>query len=173
MNWRLTAIEVTKYNPENRGADGVYLLDEWTDYSDVGKMYNGKIVTLEEYEVVEASYTLAAKTFFSFFKCETFLLDGLMFFDDGIENEGEQLIEAFRLVDSNRIFGWEKFDLILQLMQRGYMASEVSCLSNHNIVMRLSYDYYMYLNAPQIREVIELLQQVPGLYLRYDKKNVI
>ena len=45
---------ISKYNPELR-VDGRYYRDEWTSYSDVGKVYNGEIFTYEKYVAVEKS----------------------------------------------------------------------------------------------------------------------
>ena len=47
---------VTKYNPACRDTNGIYLKDEWTDYSDIGKSYDGYILTAEEYYKVENNY---------------------------------------------------------------------------------------------------------------------
>jgi hypothetical protein len=40
---------VTKYDPENRDAEGNYLIDEWTSFSDVGRTFSGKELTEQEY----------------------------------------------------------------------------------------------------------------------------
>jgi len=52
--------KVTKYNPANRNEKGYYMLDEWTDFSDVGKQFNGIELTMEEYLKVESAYTIVA-----------------------------------------------------------------------------------------------------------------
>jgi len=36
---------ITKYNPMNRDANGAYLLNEWTSFSDIGKTFDGKTLT--------------------------------------------------------------------------------------------------------------------------------
>lgn len=47
---------VTKYNPVNRNEKGVYLLDEWTSFSDIGKLFYGNKLTIYEYEKYEKAY---------------------------------------------------------------------------------------------------------------------
>jgi len=47
---------VTKYNPVYRNQSGTYLLDEWTDFSDIGKVFSGSVLTAEEYYKVEKNY---------------------------------------------------------------------------------------------------------------------
>lgn len=52
--------EITKYNPEYR--DGrKYLKEEWTAICDIGKSYDGKIFTEDEYKRVEDAYVEAIK----------------------------------------------------------------------------------------------------------------
>ena len=52
MSWH----EIVKYSPQNYNSDGVYTADEWTSRCDVGKCYDGKSFTLEEYLNVEQHY---------------------------------------------------------------------------------------------------------------------
>ena len=47
---------VTKYNPDYRDANGAYQKDEWTEFSDIGKSFNGHILTADEYYEVEKHY---------------------------------------------------------------------------------------------------------------------
>ena len=46
---------ITKFNPINR-VDGIYTIDEWTSFSDIGKEYQGKILTREDYLKTENAY---------------------------------------------------------------------------------------------------------------------
>ena len=48
--------EIAKYSPQNYDSNGIYIVDEWTSRSDVGKYYNGKLFTLEDYLNVENHY---------------------------------------------------------------------------------------------------------------------
>jgi hypothetical protein len=48
---------VTKYNPDFRDENGYYtLIEDWTCPSEIGKIINGKELTLDEYLQVEAAY---------------------------------------------------------------------------------------------------------------------
>lgn len=47
---------ITKYNPQFRNESGAYQLDEWTEYSDLGRVFNGVKFSIEEYEKVESAY---------------------------------------------------------------------------------------------------------------------
>lgn len=45
MNWH----EIVKYSPQKYDSNGIYTTDEWTSIWDVGKKFDGKLFTLEEY----------------------------------------------------------------------------------------------------------------------------
>ncbi len=46
---------ISKYNPVHR-EKGRYLKDEWTDYSDIGSIFEGRTLTKEEYLLTELNY---------------------------------------------------------------------------------------------------------------------
>lgn len=46
---------ITKYNPAFR-VDGKYTKEEWTSMGDIGKVYDGKVFTQEEYEKTEQKH---------------------------------------------------------------------------------------------------------------------
>jgi len=59
------AWRTTKYNPALRNSQGHYLADEWTTFSDIGKIYSGKKLTYEHYLSVENLYVASAIDFLS------------------------------------------------------------------------------------------------------------
>ena len=46
---------ITKYNPTNR-VEGVYIVDEWTSYSDIGKVFGGIKLSPDTYLKTERAY---------------------------------------------------------------------------------------------------------------------
>lgn len=56
MSLALHQYRLTKYDPRFRDHSGAYQRDEWTSISDVGSVKAGQVVTIEEYETVEAAY---------------------------------------------------------------------------------------------------------------------
>lgn len=46
---------ISKYDPANR-IDGIYTQDEWTDYSDIGRIYSSHLLTKGEYLAAERNY---------------------------------------------------------------------------------------------------------------------
>lgn len=54
---------ITKYNPCYRDIDGTYLRNEWTDFSDIGKVFDNNQLTKEEYFYIENLYVESAISF--------------------------------------------------------------------------------------------------------------
>ena len=54
---------VTKYDPSRRNSEGNFLDDEWTSFSDVGKVGGENCLTIEQYEAVESAYVQTAVDF--------------------------------------------------------------------------------------------------------------
>jgi len=54
--------EIVKYEPKYYDEKGVYQKDEWTSFDDVGKVYEGKIVTMEEYLDIENRFISITRT---------------------------------------------------------------------------------------------------------------
>ena len=54
---------ITKYNPKNRDTRGAYLINEWTAYSDINKIIDGKSLNYTEYLAVENAYVNAINVF--------------------------------------------------------------------------------------------------------------
>lgn len=53
---------ITKYDPQYRDKEGIYTRSDWTSCCDVGKIYNEKLFTIEEYIRVEELYCKAVLT---------------------------------------------------------------------------------------------------------------
>ena len=51
----VTEYRITKYNPANR-INGVYMADEWTGISDIGKVFDGTVLSQEAYLKTEKAY---------------------------------------------------------------------------------------------------------------------
>lgn len=54
---KMLCYKISKYNPNNY-KEGTYLLEEWSDFSDVGKIFNDNVFTMDEYLRIEKNYIL-------------------------------------------------------------------------------------------------------------------
>src|SRR5690348_420373 len=57
-HWR-----VTKYNPTYRDKSGAYRREDWTSFDDIGRPFNGALLTLDEYMQTEDRYVSTALHF--------------------------------------------------------------------------------------------------------------
>jgi hypothetical protein len=55
--------KVTKYDPSFRNPSGAYLRNEWTSASDIGRSFDGAVLTPEEYRREEDAYVAVALRF--------------------------------------------------------------------------------------------------------------
>ena len=58
--FRKFGCEIVKYQPKYY-KDGVYTKDEWISVSDIGKNFDGEVLTKEEYLRVESAYVDTVK----------------------------------------------------------------------------------------------------------------
>lgn len=49
-------LRITKYDPKYREQNDVYTKNEWFNFGCIGSIYEDKIVTIEDYEIVESKY---------------------------------------------------------------------------------------------------------------------
>ena len=56
-----TMHEIVKYSPEYYNSSGVYLRDEWSSVYDIGKSFDGKVLSITDYLSVENAYLQAIK----------------------------------------------------------------------------------------------------------------
>lgn len=136
-SWRLS-----RYEPELRaGAAG---WESWTDYSDVGRSFNGLILTMEEYLRVENTYVDAAVRFALEFPTELFRVAYV-----GQQSDGFALREGQSLVRSD-----------LAAVVRGNLRGLLDCAvvsTDGACQVAFGYDLYMYVAAaaPCERAVME------------------
>lgn len=56
---------VTKYNPRHRNRRGHYKAEDWSSVSDIGRVFNGETLTVQDYLKTESAYTKAALDVFT------------------------------------------------------------------------------------------------------------
>ena len=52
----MQSYRISKYNPMYRNQQGIYTVDEWTSFSDIGRAYQGIELTKEDYLKTESIY---------------------------------------------------------------------------------------------------------------------
>ena len=122
---------VTRYDPARRDDRGAYRGDTWTSVSDVGAEFDGELLTLAEYERVEAAYVEAFASFAVGSDVERLEIRGLEIGDDLKEGAIVSLDEAREIV-------------------RRMLREEVICKledSHGRFALHVGFDLYMYVGS--------------------------
>ncbi len=160
---------VTKYDTKYRREDGSYSRDEWTEMSDVGKIYNGELFTIEEYYRVEALYVNAVLVIMNYFnsKSITVLLFGT---DDKrkksyINNIKNNPLIKGKLFEGSIIDDIETISELIRLCLRRIIGMHFEITNNQNVRMGFDYDYYMYLYVQKDEPILFEQINSTGLFV--------
>lgn len=58
---------ISKYNPSFRDSNWIYMKEDWTAISDIGRTFDSKILTVKDYIDTEDRYIKAIQTILSFY----------------------------------------------------------------------------------------------------------
>lgn len=134
--WETSGVQhfkITKYDPAFFGESGSYQRDEWTSRSDVGKSFDGAVLTEAEYQKVEDSYLEAVR-----------LLAGAADVDELAVRELEIRDDTskWQLGEGQRVTVEEAVEICREMLREG----AVWCLleQGDQFYVHVGYDYYMY-----------------------------
>lgn len=139
---------VTKYDPKNRDSNGSYSINEWTSFSDIGKIYNGIELSTYEYIQYEKAYI---KAVFLFMKCnqvEQLKIVGLEIYDEETESNLEE--------------GMILSEDIIESVIRDVLRERIWCklIFSEILFIHFGYDYNMYIGSMKLcREVLDEIEQ--------------
>ena len=137
---------ITKYDPNKRNDLGHYLdIDEWTEFSEVGKK-----ISLEEYEAIEGLYLDAAYELIS--------KSGIKFLNlIGLENYKKLCPYA----ENDQIDISNIRDVVRSLLRTEYWAK----LESQEGFIHIGYDFYMYVGTKDFDESAICKIADSGLYV--------
>ena len=144
---------ITKYNPKYRNEFGHFLKKDWISHSDIGKIYSGRLFTLEEYLKTEKEYIRTIFNILNFFnvlKLEVKELELqfsiekmnklLNFKELQLDNQDICLIKNLK---NGKLFSVNELEKIIKLILREcFWCKLVS--KDPKCVIEFGYDYYMY-----------------------------
>lgn len=153
--------EIVKYSPQGYDKQGIYTFDEWTDISDIGKEFSGRLLQEDEYLKVENSYIQCAK--------EIMLKSGCSYLTIGYIEKSSRNKRFSKYKYKGRIYPHE-FGTLLKYMLR----NDIYC---HLVNLRkgagiyIGYDYYMRVKTPLDDDTLNKIVRSYDLYLdpRSDK----
>jgi hypothetical protein len=147
---------ITKYNPAHRNSSGAYLKDEWTSYSDIGKTFNQKIFTYEDYLKTETAYINAINHFMQCSDLPSLIISDL----EKHKNIDKALLHLpdmvtlFNSIQNGKMLTIEEVQSVSQLVLREYLWCK---LTSNNMYVHFGYDYYMYIGIK--KHALILLKQ--------------
>lgn len=140
---------VTRYDPARRDARGAYPANAWTSVADVGGLFDGSQLTMEEYEAVEAAYVEGFAAFARDSEVSQVVVRGLEA-GDGLR-EGEVVsIDAARTI------------------VRRLLREEVVCrleAADAGFAVHVGFDLYMYVGSGASCEAAIQRTEALGLFV--------
>lgn len=125
---------ITKYDPSFRDANGAFLKDNWTSYSDIGRIYNQAPLSESEYLAVEGAYLLSLEEFLRETGIETLQLRG---FENHAHHALPEFIQALAWLSVAQCLEFAR--LALREIVWGKLVAP------GRAYVHFGYDYYMYL----------------------------
>lgn len=128
---------VTKYNPSFRDANGAFLRDDWTSYSDIGRIFNGAPLSESEYLEVETAYLLSLEEFLHEAEIETLQLRRL---ENNAGRALPQFVQPLALLNVPQCVEFAR--IALREIAWGTLVAP------GRAYVHFGYDFYMYLGLP-------------------------
>jgi hypothetical protein len=124
---------VTKYNPAYR-RQGAYTRDDWTSVSDIGRAFDGVVLTKAEYKRVENAYVASTVAFLR--------EAGVRFLTVvGLENHEKRPLP---FSEDSVLDATEAADVVRRMLRNEFWCR----LEGADSFIHVGYDYYMYVGVP-------------------------
>lgn len=169
MNWH----EIVKYSPQKYDSNGIYTADEWTSRCDVGKKFDGKLFTIEEYLRVEQRYVSVILSIMKATNCKYMTIQYLEADKEYITsriksskfyNIDSELLKSMPLLEEKRRIYILKITDIIRLSLREYIYV-VLRNKEHKLQIEFGHDYYLKISCSLNLETLKNIVYREGLYL--------
>ncbi|MGB8468123.1 MAG: hypothetical protein WCE21_03885 [Candidatus Babeliales bacterium] len=151
---------ITKYNPQYRNIHDVYLKDEWTSYSDIGKIFDKKKFCVNEYLTIEEAYITAILLFMDCVHTDDLRITDLEKNNTNFKKIFSEISPHQVPIKNEQIINKEQLLIIIRLILREAMWCR---LESAHMYVHFGYDYYMYIGASLACD--STLQQIKQLGL--------
>jgi hypothetical protein len=167
----MLSYRITKYDPVFRNPKGAYQKDEWTDFSDIGKVFEGVELLADEYIRIESLYISAIHSFmnavhvssldvFHLEKERYSLRDHDLKHMDLYPNEMTAIVEP---IQNGHTLNGNDLESFCRLCLRSQLWGVLEFPSK--MFIHFGYEYYMYIGVAEISEqVIEQVRNT-GLFV--------
>jgi hypothetical protein len=141
---------VTKYNPALRDASGAYIGTDWISVADIGREFDGVVLTDHEYHRVEQAYIDSALAFLHEGGLTSLRVEGLE------NSKGLSLDFEDGSIISVRDLG----DLIRHILRNVFWCR----FEGEDGFVHFGWDYHMYIGVPHRCVAAEQFAEELGLY---------
>ncbi|MBG9789659.1 MULTISPECIES: hypothetical protein [Brevibacillus] len=144
--------QVSKYKEQELPLYGEGAIPSWTSVSDIGKVINGKVLTVNEYLTVENLYIQAIKVFMMCSNTNALIIEQLEkpFSLEVIKESNKQkglndsdpneLYDFYQLATEGAVVGTHEVEYLSRLALRENLWAQLQCES---MFLRFDYDYYI------------------------------
>lgn len=164
---------VTKYNPSFRDDEGLYLKEDWTAISDIGKTFDGEKLTAESYKKTEDSYIKAIHLIMDYLRVPYLTImdvrqsSSFEMFQEIIKKYqklySEEMLKYYLNVKNNDKLTKENVNVYCRLLLREDIGSRV--FYPRRMKVYIGYDYLMSIHTSRpLDPIIPLIEEI-GLYV--------
>lgn len=143
---------VSRYDPARRDERGAYQSETWTSVGDVGNRYDGRELTLAEYERVEAAYVTAFVAFAT---------------ESGVERFQVRDLDSGDGLEEGAILSLDEAPAIVGRMLREDVICKLEAPSE-DFALHVGFDLYMYVGSAHPCPNATRRARELGLYIEPD-----
>lgn len=143
-SWR-----ITKYNPHNRDLEGRYLFEDWTSVSDIGRIYSGEKLEVDEYLDIERKYIIVMLAAMQELKQSS--LKMVLLQKNGLNLDKKKLTldwinkKEYKGLKDNKIISFVEIPKIIQSSLREIIWCRLK--GEDNFTIHFGYDFYTYIES--------------------------
>lgn len=165
---------ISKYNPRLRDKSRHYLKEDWTGVGDIGKVYEGKKLTVKDYLEVENAYVSAIETILTLMHvpklhvtnlCRVYPLAELWKYNG--HHEGlydSKMLDYFSRAEGKKVVKRQEVETLIRLLLR----EDLTCFKvgyKDDLSIIIGYDYLMAVETSRpIDSIIPEIEQ-KGLFV--------
>jgi len=170
---KLYKYEITKYNPDFRDEKRRYLKEDWIGIGDIGKSFEGEMLTVDKYKEIEDSYINAIHLIMDYMRIpyltindvrRSFSYDTFQDIRKKIQElYSKDVLETYLHVKDRDKLDNKKIDLFCRLLLREDIGAEVYYPRRMKVF--IGYDYLMGIHTSKsIDSIIPSIEQM-GLFV--------
>lgn len=144
----MAEFRITKYDPDMRLPDGSFGIETWTSVSDIGRSFQGRVLTSTEYIAIESAYVAAVQLFMAACNVDALICNNIELHDN--QQDTPQLPPEFRLTNERipaegTSVSDKDLDDLVRLVLRECLWCRLDGPSG--FFVHFGYDLYMYIGT--------------------------